>query len=70
MSVTSTSKGVNALVLGYGRSGKAAEALLCRSGFTVTVLDGEAKFPEGDFMVAVVSPGIALTHSWIVEAFR
>ena len=70
MSVTSTSKGVNALVLGYGRSGKAAEALLCRSGFTVTVLDGEAKFPEGDFMVAVVSPGIALTHSWIVEAKR
>ena len=61
---------MNAIVLGYGRSGKAAEALLCRSGFTVTVLDGEAEFPEGDFMVAVVSPGIALTHSWIVEAKR
>ena len=61
---------MNALVLGHGRSGEAAEALLCRSGFAVTVLDGEEKFPEGDFMFAVVSPGIALTHPWIVEAKR
>ena len=61
---------MNALVLGYGRSGKAAEALLCRSGFSVTVLDGEAVFPKGSFDVAVVSPGIALTHPWIIEAKR
>ena len=61
---------MKALVLGYGRSGKAAEALLCRSGFSVTVLDGEAVFPEGRFDVAVVSPGIALVHSWVVEAKR
>ena len=61
---------MRALVLGYGRSGKAAEALLCRSGFSVTALDGAAPFPPGDFDVAVVSPGIALTHPWIVEAKR
>ena len=61
---------MRALVLGYGRSGKAAEALLCRSGFSVTTLDGAAPFPSGDFDVAVVSPGVALTHPWIVEAKR
>ena len=61
---------MNALVLGYGRSGKAAEALLCRLGFSVRVLDGEAVFPEGRFDVAVVSPGIALTHAWVIEARR
>ena len=59
---------MRALVLGYGRSGKAAETLLCRLGFSVTVLDGAAPFPSGDFDVAVVSPGIALTHPWIGEA--
>ena len=63
-------KGKTALVLGYGGSGKAAEALLCRTGFSVTVLDGEAVFPAGDFAVAVVSPGIALSHPWIAEAKR
>ena len=61
---------MKALVLGKGKSGKAAEALLCRSGFSVTVLDGEAPFPDGTFDVAVVSPGIALDHPWIVEAKR
>ena len=63
-------KDKTALVLGYGESGKAAEALLRRTGFSVTVLDGEAVFPAGEFAVAVVSPGIALTHPWIVEAKR
>ena len=62
--------GKTALVLGYGRSGKAAEALLCRAGFSVTVLDGESVFPTGDFAVAVVSPGIAIAHPWVVEAKR
>ena len=63
-------KGKTALVLGYGRSGKAAETLLRRAGCSVTVLDGEAAFPVGTFGVAVVSPGIALTHPWIVQAKR
>ena len=61
---------MKALVFGYGRSGKAAEASLCRAGFSVTALDGAAAFPDGTFDVAVVSPGIALTHPWIAEAKR
>jgi len=61
---------LNALVLGYGRSGKAAETLLCRSGYRVFVLDGTAAFPEGVFDVAVVSPGVPLTHPWVCEAKR
>ena len=61
---------MKALVFGYGRSGKAAEASLCRAGFSVTALDGEAAFPDGTFDVAVVSPGIALAHPWIAEAKR
>lgn len=64
------SGGMKALVFGYGRSGKAAETSLCRAGFSVTVLDGEATFPDGTFDVAVVSPGVALAHPWIGEAKR
>ncbi len=60
-----------ALILGSGRSGKAAERLLVRFGFAVTVLDGEDVFPAaGDFSVAIVSPGLALSHPWIVAAQR
>ena len=70
MDMENPGKGETALVLGYGGSGKAAEALLCCTGFSVTVLDGEAVFPAGDFAVAVVSPGIALSHPWIAEAKR
>ena len=36
---------MKALVLGYGRSGKAAEALLKAQGYEVVVLDGEETFP-------------------------
>ena len=65
---------MNALVLGYGRSGKAAEALLCRSGFTVTVLEDSKgscgaeshRLPE-DAAFAVVSPGVPLTSPLIAE---
>ena len=56
---------MNALVLGAGRSGKAAAEMLRRSGFEVTVLDGDEAFPDGEFACAVVSPGVALTHPWI-----
>ena len=36
---------MKALVLGYGRSGKAAEALLKAQGYEVVVLDGDDKVP-------------------------
>ena len=65
---------MNALVLGYGRSGKAAEALLCRSGFTVTVLEdskgscgAESHRLPDDAAFAVVSPGVPLTSPLIAE---
>jgi len=61
---------MRALVFGLGRSGKAAKALLERGGAAVTALDGEAAFPEGKFDLAIVSPGIAQSHPWIVEAQR
>ena len=63
---------MRALVLGYGRSGKAAEALLKAQGVEAVVLaDDERDRIEGEgFDFAVVSPGIALTHPWVVEARR
>ena len=60
----------DALVLGAGKSGRAAAALLERQGIRPVVLDGADACPEGEFAFAVVSPGIALTHPWIVEAKR
>ena len=63
---------MRALVLGYGRSGKAAEALLkARGAETVVLADDERDRIDGEgFDFAVVSPGIALTHPWVVEAKR
>ena len=63
---------MTALVVGYGRSGKAAEALLKAQGAKTAVLadDTRDKIGEDAFDFAVVSPGIALTHPWIVEAKR
>ena len=62
---------MKALVIGYGRSGKAAETLLRAEGAEVRVLRDEKRDRiDCDFDMAVVSPGIALTHPWIVEAKR
>jgi len=57
-----------ALVLGNGRSGKAAAELLRRDGAQVVVLDGEDDFPDGDLDLCVTSPGIALDHRWQITA--
>ena len=62
-----------ALVLGYGRSGKAAERLLCAEGAAVTVLAEEGSgltelsevLISTKFDVCIVSPGFALSHPWI-----
>ena len=63
---------MRALVLGHGLSGKAAEALLRAQGIESVVLadDKHGRLGDGDFDFAVVSPGVALTHPWIVEAKR
>jgi len=60
--------GKRVLILGYGSSGKAAEALARSLGFSVTVWDKEAG-EIIDFEFAVVSPGIAL-DSPLIEKCR
>ena len=63
----------SALVLGSGRSGRAAEALLRSEGTTVLTVCQELT-PDYDFdelhfepEVAVLSPGFALTHPWVQQ---
>ena len=55
---------MNAIVLGNGRSGKAAAALLQRDGWSVRILDGDDLLPEGGCDLCVTSPGVALDHPW------
>jgi UDP-N-acetylmuramoylalanine--D-glutamate ligase len=59
---------MNAIVLGNGRSGKAAAALLRRDGYSVCVLDGNDAWPGGDWELCVTSPGIPLDHPWQIAA--
>lgn len=51
-----------ALVIGYGISGKGAEKLLLKLGYDVVIADQTVEAPEGDFELAVLSPGIPLSH--------
>jgi len=53
-----------AVVLGAGRSGKAAAAVLAARGVAVTTLDGDAAWPDGAWDLAVTSPGVPLDHPW------
>ena len=66
------SSGMQALIIGYGASGRAADALLRARGAATVVLSDDRRdaLGEGRFDVAVVSPGIALTHPWVVTAQR
>ena len=64
MSATSTSE---VLVLGGGVSGKAAAALASAIGLKPTLVADNADLPAGDFVGAIVSPGIALQHPWLEE---
>jgi UDP-N-acetylmuramoylalanine--D-glutamate ligase len=59
---------MNAIVLGNGRSGKAAAELLRRDGNRVCVLDGKDVWPEGNWELCVTSPGIPLDHPWQAAA--
>ena len=59
---------MNALVLGNGRSGRAAAELLRREGARVVVLDGDDRWPDGAWDLCVTSPGIPLGHPWQVAA--
>jgi len=59
---------VNAIVLGNGRSGRAAAELFRREGARVVVLDGDDAWPGGEWDVCVTSPGIPLCHPWQVAA--
>jgi len=65
----------NALILGCGRSGRAAEALLRSEGTETLVLDEKNQgvlsfeFQVSSFQpqVAIVSPGFALDHPWLKD---
>lgn len=63
----------NALILGHGRSGQAAESLLLSEGTAVAVLCEKAT-PDYCFEnlpfhpeIAVVSPGFSLEHPWVKD---
>ncbi|HEY5653030.1 MAG TPA: UDP-N-acetylmuramoyl-L-alanine--D-glutamate ligase, partial [Pontiella sp.] len=63
----------SALILGCGRSGRAAERLLTSEGCATRVifedkdaqLDCSAVLAENNFEVCIVSPGFGLSHPWI-----
>ncbi len=59
---------MNAIVLGNGRSGRAAAELLRREGARVVVLDGDDAWPGGAYDLCVTSPGIPPGHPWHAAA--
>ncbi len=62
---------MNAVVLGAGRSGDAAAAVLRGEGWGVSVLDGSDPWPDGPGCdLCVASPGVPPWHEWFAEARR
>ena len=59
---------MRAVILGNGGSGKAAAELLRREGFSVSILNGEDRWPDGTWDLCVTSPGVPLDHPWQVAA--
>lgn len=67
-----------ALILGCGRSGRAAEALLRSEGAEVLVLDenntavSDFEFRVSSFSphVVIVSPGFAIAHPWVKDLLK
>lgn len=63
----------SALVLGYGRSGRAAEALLLSEGCSVVVATEDdidlgrlmEILVKASFDICIVSPGFPFSHSWL-----
>ena len=55
---------MNAVVLGNGRSGKAAAELLRREGWRVRIIDGDMTWPDGGCDLCVTSPGVPISHPW------
>ncbi len=62
-----------ALILGYGRSGQAAERLLCAEGTEIQVVSEDREestvliraLESLHFDVCIVSPGFAIDHPWV-----
>ena len=59
---------MDAIVLGNGRSGKAAAALLRRDGWRVRIIDGDEPWPDGGCDLCVASPGVPISHPWQMAA--
>lgn len=71
----------NALIIGYGASGKAAELLLKKQGFTVFIFDDQEldrqvnqvfieQFKSLDLKIVILSPGICPSHKACLEIKR
>ena len=59
---------MDAVVLGNGRSGKAAAALLRHDGWCVRIIDGDDPWPDGGCDLCVTSPGVPISHPWQMAA--
>lgn len=56
------------VVLGAGKSGRAAQELVEARGGQAVVLDGDVAFPDVRDGLCIVSPAIPMEHVWLTEA--